>query len=272
MKSPTSVIIFGASGRMGRLILELAAWDQEAFTIDGAIETEGHPLIDQSIKQWPGLSGVDLKLSATMKSQVKPNSVIIDFSTPGGTLANLGGYIKSGLPTIIGTTGFSEKDETRIREASSHLPLLFVPNTSRGVNVLFWLVRQAATLMGPEYDIEIIEMHHHHKQDAPSGTARRLAQVVLEEKQGDYDINVVHGRSGQVGARSPNEIGMHALRGGDVAGDHTLILAGRGERIELTHRASGRETFARGALHAADWLRDKDPGLYSMEDVLGLQV
>ncbi len=271
MKDPTSVIVFGAAGRMGRLILELAAGDSEKYTIRGAVESDGHPLIGHPLKQLLGMPATDLKFDTLWEHRAGPGSVIIDFSTPEGTMKNLDGYVRSGLPALIGTTGFSSEDELSVREASASIPLLFVPNTSRGVNVLFWLARHAASLMGPEYDIEIVEMHHHHKQDAPSGTARRLAEVVLEDKQGDYDRDIVHGRSGQVGARSRAEIGMHAMRGGDVAGDHTLVLAGQGERIELTHRASSRETFARGALQAACWLRDRGPGLYAMDHVLGLQ-
>jgi 4-hydroxy-tetrahydrodipicolinate reductase len=138
------------------------------------------------------------------------------------------------------------------------------------MNVLYWLASEATRLLGPGYDVEIIELHHHHKKDAPGGSARRLAEVVLETRRGAYDRDVRHGRQGQDAARLPNEIGMHALRGGDVVGDHTVLFAGPGERIELTHRAQTREIFARGALRAAAWLSGKEPGLYSMKDVLDL--
>ena len=155
--------------------------------------------------------------------------------------------------------------------ASASVPIVFAPNFSVGVNTLFWLTRKAAEILGPDFDLEVIEMHHRLKKDAPSGTAKRLAEILAEVRALQYNEHVRHGRHGIVGERTSTEIGMHALRGGDVVGDHTVIFATNGERVELTHKASSRETFARGALRAVKWARDKAPGLYDMQDVLGFR-
>jgi 4-hydroxy-tetrahydrodipicolinate reductase len=157
-----------------------------------------------------------------------------------------------------------------IDEASKSLPVVLSPNFSVGVNALFWLARKAAQLLGEDFDLEVIEAHHRLKKDAPSGTAKKLAEILCEERKLDYAKNVRHGREGLIGERPGKEIGVHSIRGGDVVGDHTVTFAGRGERLELTHKASSRETFAGGALRAARWIVGKPPGLYSMEDVLGL--
>jgi len=196
--------------------------------------------------------------------------VAIHFSSPEATVEHLDWSERGGHGAVIGTTGLSDGQLARIEAAAQYVPILVTPNTSRGVNVLFHLAREAARLLGEDYDVEIVEMHHHHKKDAPSGTARRLAEVILEARGGGWERDVRHGRQGMTGERAPGEIGMHALRGGDVVGDHTVVLAGPGERIELTHRAHTRATFAHGALRAAAWLAGRRPGLYSMQDVLGL--
>jgi 4-hydroxy-tetrahydrodipicolinate reductase len=159
----------------------------------------------------------------------------------------------------------------RIRAASGTIPVVFAPNFSVGVNALFWLTEKAAEILGPDFDLEIVEMHHRLKKDAPSGTARRLAEILARVRGLQYSGDVRHGREGMPGERSSREIGMHALRGGDVVGDHTVIFATQGERVELTHKASSRETFARGSIRAAKWARGRQPGLYDMQDVLGLR-
>ena len=171
---------------------------------------------------------------------------------------------------MIGTTGHSQKERELIDEMASSVPVVFSPNFSVGVNALFWLTRKAAQMLGPDFDLEITEMHHRLKKDAPSGTAKKLAEILSEARKLDYAKDVRHGREGLPGERSSNEIGLHSIRGGDVVGDHTVIFAGAGERLELTHKASSRETFALGALRAAHWVVGKPPGLYSMENVLGL--
>ena len=192
----------------------------------------------------------------------------IDFSFHGFTPELLATAVAQGKPLVIGTTGHTDEERAAITEAARQIPIVFASNYSVGVNTLFWLTRKATRIL-KDYDIEIIEMHHHHKLDAPSGTARSLAEVVCDETGMSYDKDVMHGREGLVGARPQRQIGMHSMRGGDVVGDHTVMYATDGERVELTHKASSRMTFASGAVRAALWLADKPAGLYSMQDVLG---
>jgi len=267
MNQPTPIVIFGAGGRMGRMILELAAGQPESFRIVGAVERADHPECGQTLDVKTTQA---LRLTAEAPAEAPPGTVAIHFMLPAATMAHLAWSVRLAAATLIGTTGFDEKQRAEIVRASQSIPVLLTPNTSRGVNVLIWLARQAARMLGPEYDIEIVEMHHHHKKDAPSGTARRLAEAVLEERRGEYARDARHGRAGEVGARTAGEVGMHALRGGDVIGEHTVVLAGPHERIELTHRAQGRELFAEGALAAARWLSGRRAGLLTMNDMLGL--
>lgn len=192
----------------------------------------------------------------------------IDFSFHGFTPELLATALAQGKPLVIGTTGHTPQEKAAICEAAKQIPIVFASNYSVGVNTLFWLTRQATRIL-KDYDIEIVEMHHHHKLDAPSGTARTLCEIICEETGMDTDRDVMHGREGLVGARPQRQIGMHSLRGGDVVGDHTVIYATEGERVELTHKASSRMTFAGGAVRAALWLQDKPAGLYTMQDVLG---
>ncbi len=171
---------------------------------------------------------------------------------------------------VVGTTGHTEAERQELLALGGEIPLVWSSNFSTGVNVLFWLTRKAAEVLGPDYDLEIVEMHHRLKKDAPSGTARTLAQILVDVRRGQLDKLLRHGRAGMVGERSATEIGMHSIRGGDVVGDHTIIFAAPGERVELTHKASSRETFASGALRAAQWVVGKKAGIYDMQDVLGL--
>ncbi|MEO8206832.1 MAG: 4-hydroxy-tetrahydrodipicolinate reductase [Chthoniobacterales bacterium] len=172
---------------------------------------------------------------------------------------------------MIGTTGQDDQTRKRITESAKRIPIVFAPNFSVGVNTLFWLTQKATEILGSDFDLEVVEMHHRLKKDAPSGTARRLAEILAEVRKQSYDKDVLHGRHGIVGERTDAEIGMHAIRGGDVVGDHTVIFATQGERLELTHKASSRDTFAMGALRAAKWASSKSPGLYDMQDVLELR-
>jgi 4-hydroxy-tetrahydrodipicolinate reductase len=179
--------------------------------------------------------------------------------------------LKHGTNLVIGTTGHTDDERSIIREAARTLRIVYAANYSVGVNTLFWLTRHAARILGQDtFDIEVMEMHHRHKIDSPSGTARRLLEILNEETGTSYQDDVAHGRFGNIGPRKPREIGMHALRGGDVVGDHTVLFAADGERVELTHKASSRMTFAVGAVRAAVWLQGQPPGLYDMQDVLGL--
>jgi 4-hydroxy-tetrahydrodipicolinate reductase len=196
---------------------------------------------------------------------------VIDFTHADSTVAVAEACAATGKILVIGTTGHNDADRARISEISKKIPVVFAPNFSVGVNTLFWLVRKATEILGTDFDLEVVEMHHRLKKDSPSGTARRLAEILAEARELDYDKNVMHGREGMVGERQKTEIGMHAVRGGDVVGDHTVIYANVGERVELTHKASSRDTFAKGALRAARWAQGQNPGLYDMQDVLGLK-
>jgi len=243
----TRVIITGSKGRMGQALLACAARMKD-LQVAGTIDT-----------------GDDLA------SVIAQGDVVIDFSSheaTGGFAAICAEHKK---PIVIGTTGHSEKEKSEISNFKSEIPMVLASNYSTGVNTLFWLTRKAAEILGPDFDLEIVEMHHRLKKDAPSGTAATLAQILADVRKQQLDEVLRHGREGIVGARTSTEIGMHAVRGGDVVGDHTVIFATNGERLELTHKASSRETFANGAWRAAQWVVKQKPGLYDMQDVLGLK-
>ena len=206
----------------------------------------------------------------SITSSVADSDVVIDFSHPDATEASCADCVAAGKPLVIGTTGHSREQMRVIEETARRLPIVLAPNFSVGVNTLFWLTRRAAELLGEGFDVEIVETHHRLKKDAPSGTAKRLAELLSDVRGLRYDGDVAHGREGLIGQRPVKQIGMHAIRAGDVVGDHTVIFGSTGERLELTHKASNRETFAIGALRAARWVIAKPPRLYSMEDVLGL--
>ncbi len=202
---------------------------------------------------------------------VEACDVVVDFSFHEATLGFARLAARSGKAMVIGTTGHSPGDRKAVGALSERIPMVWASNYSTGVNALFWLARKAAEILGPGFDLEVIEMHHRHKRDAPSGTAATLAEILAQVRNLDPQADLRHGRQGIPGARSSREIGMHSLRGGDVVGDHAVICAGEGERLELAHRAASRDTFAQGALRAAKWIRGKAPGpVYSMQDVLGL--
>jgi 4-hydroxy-tetrahydrodipicolinate reductase len=245
VKNRVRVLLVGAKGRMGQAIAAAA----EAA---GAVIVAG---LDQGDDLAQQISGCD---------------VIVDFSHPSATQAVGRACLDAGKPLVIGTTGHSAEERASIERASRSLPVVLSPNFSVGVNALFWLTREAARMLGEDFDLEIVETHHRLKKDAPSGTARKLTEILCEVRQLDYATNARHGREGLTGERPAREIGVHSIRAGDVVGDHTVTFGGPGERLELTHKASSRETFAAGALRAARWVMGKPPGLYSMEDVLGL--
>lgn len=247
MSAPVRVLLVGAAGRMGQAIKAAASLDPNV-----TIGAEA----DQGDDPSKSISGVD---------------VVIDFSHAEATNRICAASRANGKPIVIGTTGHSPEQMAAIEDASTSIPVLLASNFSIGVNTLFWLTRKAAELLGDGFDLEIIETHHRLKKDAPSGTAKRLAQILCETRGLDYEKDVAHGREGMTGERPAGQIGMHSIRAGDVVGDHTVIFAGAGECVELTHKASSRETFAVGALRAAQWIRSKPAGLYSMEDVLGLK-
>ncbi len=241
------LLINGAKGRMGRTLVSCAAENPEL-----AISAE----IDEGDDFHAALAGCD---------------AVIDFTHAPTTAAVAEACAAAGKALVIGTTGHTDEDRSRISACSKRIPIVFAPNFSVGVNTLFWLTKKAAEILGTGFDLEVVEMHHRLKKDSPSGTARRLAEILAEARGLCYEKDVLHGREGMVGERTETEIGMHAIRGGDVVGDHTVIFADTGERLELAHKASSRETFAKGALRAAKWAISKPAGLYDMQDVLGLR-
>jgi 4-hydroxy-tetrahydrodipicolinate reductase len=243
----TKIIIAGSKGRMGRTLIACAAHNPD-------LQVVGQ--IDQ---------GDDLR------TVIEQGDVVIDFSSHSATpgIAALCAVHKKAI--VVGTTGHSDEGKSQIANCQTQIPVVLSSNFSTGVNTLFWLTRKAAEILGPGFDLEIIEMHHRLKRDAPSGTAKTLAEILAEVRKQQLDKVARHGRAGIVGERTAEEIGIHSVRGGDVVGDHTVIFAGVGERVELTHKASTRETFANGALRAAQWVVQQKPGLYDMQDVLGLK-
>ncbi len=243
-----NLLITGKSGRMGEALLQAAAADSNVTV------ASTHDV------------GEDLD-AAFQKA-----ACAIDFTVHSFTPQVIEVALKHGTCLVIGTTGHTDAERALIREAAKTLPIVFASNYSVGVNTLFWLTRHAARILTQErFDIEVTEMHHKHKIDAPSGTARTLLEILNAETGTSYENDIAHGRVGNIGPRKPREIGMHTLRGGDVVGDHTVIFAADGERVELSHKASSRLTFAAGAVHAAVWLQGKPAGLYDMQDVLGLK-
>lgn len=206
-----------------------------------------------------------------LEAAIATADAVIDFTHAGATAEIAGLCSAAGKVLVVGTTGQDDEGRRAVAEAARKIPVVFAPNFSVGVNTLFWLTRKAAEILGDDFDLEVVEMHHRLKKDSPSGTARRLAEILAEVRGLKYSGDVRHGREGMVGERTTREIGMHALRGGDVVGDHTVVFAANGERVELGHRASSRDTFAMGALRAAKWASSRPAGLYDMEDVLGLR-
>ena len=217
--------------------------------------------------------GAGIDVGDSLVDALAACDAVIDFTLPSFTDELVAGCVEHGKTLVMGTTGHSDTQLAEIQKAAETIPVVHAPNFSVGVNTLFWLTRRATEILGEDFDLEVVEMHHHHKKDAPSGTARRLAEILAEVSGVSYETDTRHGRFGDVGARTRKEIGVHALRGGDVVGDHTVIYAGDGERVELTHKASSRNTFANGAIRAAKWVQEqgKTAGLFDMEDVLGLR-
>ena len=245
--SQLKILVTGCKGRMGQAVIRATEANPET-TVGAAIDV-GDSLEDALAK----------------------SDTVIDFTTHHFSDELVAACLKHKKSLVIGTTGHTADELARIREASKTLPIVHASNFSMGVNTLFWLTRKAAQILGEDFDLEVIEMHHRMKTDSPSGTARRLVEILCEETNVSYDKDTRHGRFGDVGARTKKEIGVHALRGGDVVGDHTVVFANVGERVELTHKASSRDTFAKGAVRAAAWLKGQKPGLYDMQDVLGLK-
>lgn len=276
--NPTPVIITGALGRMGRELLN-QAYTLPEYGIVGATEHPKSHGLGQDMGTLIGVGGLTIPLSASLeevfsskdnlKRRTKP--VIIDFTSPPATLNHLSLAVEYQVPMVIGTTGFEESQKAAITKAAKKIPIVMAPNMSVGVNALFQLVGEAARILGKGYDIEILEAHHRLKKDAPSGTAVKLAEILAASTGRTYPTDFNFHRQGQTGERPSNEIGMQVIRGGDIVGEHTVYFIANGERVELTHVATSRSTFAQGALRAAAWLQKQKPGLYDMKGVLGIK-
>ena len=260
--------VFGANGRMGLALLE-AATIKEQTQLTGAYVRSSSSLLGINVNQVNGAA--DSAVSFSVESEVNNVDVLIDFTLPQGMRNHLKTAVAQKLPMVIGTTGLNADDMALLNDAAKHIPIVFARNYSVGVNVLLNLVQTAATKFGDDLDIEIFEAHHRHKIDAPSGTALAIGESIADAKGWNHDDVAVYDRSHVETAKSQNEIGYSVLRGGDIVGEHTAYFATMGERLELTHKASSRMTFALGAVRAACWLQNKPAGLYDMQDVLDLK-
>ncbi|RLA16329.1 MAG: 4-hydroxy-tetrahydrodipicolinate reductase [Gammaproteobacteria bacterium] len=256
---------------MGRTLVE-ACQAAPQVTVAAAIEFSSSEFLGRDLGELAGVGHLGIAVVDSLAVVAADFDVLVEFTRPEATIENLRQCQQLGKSMVIGTTGLTGEQIAEIEQASREIPVVFAPNMSIGVNVLLNLLRTAAAALGDDYDVEIIEAHHRHKVDAPSGTALKLGEVVAEALGRDLADCAVYGREGQTGERDSKTIGFATIRGGDVVGDHTVLFAGEGERIELTHKASSRMTFARGAVRAASWLAGREPGLYSMQDVLGLDA
>lgn len=264
------VIVCGALGRMGSTIVRLLS-NEEDMTVVAGVEAPNHPDLGGDLGESLGLGKLDAELTSNLSTVIDKCDCIVEFTNPKATIEHLNSADKTAKPYLAGTTGLNPEQLRRIEKYAAHAPILVSPNMSVGVNLLFKLAPKMAKTLGDSYDIEIIEAHHKMKADAPSGTARRLGKLIAEALGRKLEKVGVYGRKGLTGERFEGEIGIHSVRGGDITGDHTVLYAGQGERIELTHRAHSRETFAHGALQAIRFIVGAKPGLYDMMDVLGLK-
>lgn len=261
--------IAGAAGRMGckNCLSVLQARDMDLI---GALEIENHAKLGVDIGNIAGIDDTGVNLTDKRDNAFSMADVIIDFTAPDATIQNLEFCRKMKIAMVIGTTGLTQEQLKNIEDIATDIPIVFAPNMSLGVNLLFKITDIVARALGHDYDCEIVEAHHNKKADAPSGTAMRIAEIIARVLEQDIDKTAVYGRHGIPGPRKKDEIGILALRGGDIVGEHTVYFAGQGERIELIHRAHNRETFANGAVRAARWIVGQPAGLYSMQDVLGI--
>lgn len=267
--SMQKIAIAGSSGRMGRTLLEAVAQAGD-MRLCAALERPDSVFLTKDVGELIG-SPCGIAVTSDFNISLKDCTHLIDFTRPEGTLAHLEACRKNGVKMVIGTTGFSAEEKILLKDAAKDIAIVFAPNMSVGVNVTFKLLEVAAKVLNQGYDIEIIEAHHRHKVDAPSGTALRMGEVIAEALGKDLNKVAVYGREGVTGERNPETIGFCTIRGGDVVGDHTALFAGIGERIEISHKASSRMTFALGALRAVRFLTNKPNGLFDMQDVLGLR-
>ncbi len=266
----TRIIVAGASGRMGSRIVALSK-EYSGLKLVGAFEKKGHEAVGKDAGFIAGIGETGIKLSDSLEEIIDNGDVIIDFTTPHSTKETIKLSAKKGKAMVIGTTGISKGDMKEMDASIKSIPCVMASNMSTGVNLLLKVLQDIARVLGDEYDIEIIEAHHRLKKDAPSGTALKMAQVLADAIKRNLDEVAVYARKGLIGERTKKEIGIQTIRAGDIVGEHTVLFGGLGERIEITHRASSRDTFARGALRAALWISGRTAGLYDMQDVLGLK-
>jgi len=266
----TRIAVCGAAGRMGRAILEVCD-DTEGVIVSAAIEHAASPRLGMDSGEVAGIGTNGVPVVADINSVLDEFDVLIDFTLPEATVTNLEHCRKAGKRMVIGTTGMDDRQKKDIRTAADNIGIIFSPNMSIGVNLCFKLTELAARIIGEHADIEIIEAHHRMKKDAPSGTAVRLGEIVAATLGRDLKECAVYGREGITGERGRKTIGFETIRAGDIVGDHTIMFASAGERVEITHKASSRKTFAAGAVLAASWLMSREHGLYDMQDVLGLR-
>ncbi len=265
------IAVMGAAGRMGKTLVEAVQQTAGAAGLTAAIDRPDSTLVGADAGELAGIGRLGVPLIGDIAKVVDEFDVLIDFTHPSVTLKNLEVCRRAGKAMVIGTTGFSAAEKEKLAAAASDIPIVFAANFSVGVNLCLKLLDTAARVLGDEVDIEIIEAHHRHKVDAPSGTALRMGEVVAQALGRDLQEVAVYGREGQTGARQRDTIGFATVRAGDVVGDHTVLFAAEGERVEITHKASSRMTFAKGAVRAAMWLEQQPSGLYDMQDVLGLR-
>ncbi len=266
----TEIIVVGALGRMGAEVANIVLSDN-SLKLRACLEYKGHPKASTDYGVCIGKGELGVPLTDNIDTIDFTNAVVIDFSSPESSRALFKKASSKGVKLLICTTGLTDNDLSLAKDASLHAPVIVSANTSLGVNLLFSITQLVAAKLKNEFDIEIIEAHHRFKKDSPSGTAKKLGEIIAQEIGLSYDQAIVNGREGiYPEMRKKNEVGMHAVRGGDIVGDHTVLFAGLGERIELRHMAHSRTTFARGAVSTAKWLADKQPGFYTMKDVLGV--
>ena len=263
------LIVCGVGGRMGGAVVR-AVKQTNGVSLSAAIDKPGSERVGKDAGEISGAGHLGVAVNDRIESYLKPTTVIIDFTNPEAALSYLRAAAKKAVPMVIATTGFSSRQLAEIKRRSWRTPILLSANTSLGVNVLVFLLGKAAKMLGEDYDVEIVETHHRFKKDAPSGTALSLGRAVAQALKRDLDKVSVNGRKGLVGERSKKEIALLSVRAGDIVGEHTVIFGGIGERLEFIHRAHSRDTFARGAIRAAQWLAKQKPGLYGMQDLLGL--
>ncbi len=264
------VAIVGAAGRMGSRLIH-AVLEAEGLELTGATERPGHPQIGMDAGLVAGAGELGILISDDLAATMVHADVLIDFTFPDVTLKNLHVCAELGKRVVSGSTGFTPEQRAEVEKYAEEIPVVLAPNMSVGVNACFKLLKEAAKILGDGFDVEVVELHHNKKKDSPSGTAVRMGEVVAEALGRDYNRVANYHREGLCGERTKEEIGMQTVRGGDIVGEHTVYFIGMGERIEISHRAMSRDLFARGAARACQWLNGKEPGLYDMQDVLGLK-